>query len=365
MKKYIYVLICLALLALAIFAARNKSEVSNGPIKIGVVYGFTGAASTWADMGMKGIDLAVKEINNDGGINGRKIEVFYEDSQTNPTKSVSAFNKLVLTDRVDVVLGDVWAFITNPLIPLVDQQKIVLISPTVIDASVEKSSPYFYTLGHTIESQRDAVNKFFDINKEIKTISVICWNDTWGMANKDLVLDVAKQRNIKILSEECLNDFSATYQSELTKIKALDPDAIYFNTSLPDVVLKRIKDLGLGDKKALTLSTVTESIEVNKINVSYLKNIYFANWVPNEDFSEKFKKEYGIFPITESQNHYDAIRAIAMAIKNGGELNTSLKKIKFTSVEGYQLDFTKGDQLRVNEGKAGLYTYDGEYHEIK
>lgn len=367
-KKSIWAAIAVILIVLVIWgtknSSKNQSQDAGEPIKIGVIYGFTGSAATWADMGKKAVDLAVKEVNTDGGIDGRKLQVIYEDSQANPAKDVSAFNKLVLTDKVNIVMGDVWSFITNPMIPLADQQKVMLISPTVMDASVEKSSPYFYTTGHTIESQRESIEKFFAVNPSVKTISILCWNDAWGNANKTLLLDILQKKNIKVVSSECTNDFSATYQSEMTKVKAANPDAIYFSTGLPDVVLRKIKDLGLGDKKVLGLSTTFDAIEVNKTPIPYLKNVYFVIWTPGQDFADKFKKEYGVAPILEAQNHYDTIRAIALALKMGGDFKESLKKVTFTGVEGYKFDFTKGDPIRVNEGKAGLYTFDGTYHKI-
>lgn len=358
--------IVILVIIIGIYGFKNLKQDSDSveSFKVGVIAGFTGPASTWADMSKKGIELAVKETNQAGGINGKQLEIIYEDSQTNPVKGVTAFNKLVSQDQVSIVFGDVWSFLTNPLIPLADQKKVILISPTVMDVSVEKTSPYFYTMGHTIDSQRVAIEKFFDLNKDIKTLSVLYWNDLWGGANKDLLLDIAANKGVKILSIEGTNDFSSTYQSEITKIKAINPDAIYFNSSLPDVVLRRIKDLGLGNKKVLTLSNAVDAIEVTKTPLAYLANVYFTNWVPNEEFTSKFKKEYDIYPIIEAQNSYDMTRGVISALQVDTDLITSLKTIKFTGVEGYLVDFTKKDQSRVNEGRAALYIYDGNYKKI-
>ena len=77
-----------------------------------------------------------------------------------------------------------WSFITNPLIPIAEDKKVVLISPTVMDKSVEGESDYFYTLGHTVDSQRNAVNKFLEMNPGAKTAAVFCWDDAWGRSHE-------------------------------------------------------------------------------------------------------------------------------------------------------------------------------------
>src|SRR5947207_2511415 len=105
-------LVIVAIIAIGAFVRlRHSGPISPAnaePIKIGVVYGFTGGADAWAEYGKKGVDLAVKEINSAGGVNGRSLEVIYEDSKTKPAVAVSAFQKLVDIDKVDVVVGDVW-----------------------------------------------------------------------------------------------------------------------------------------------------------------------------------------------------------------------------------------------------------------
>lgn len=363
-NKIIIAVVLIIAIGIVWSSSIKPAPASGESVKIGAVLGLTGPAAAWSDMSKKGIDLAVKEVNANGGINGRPLAVVYEDGQTNQATGISAFNKLVTVDGVSVVVGDVWSFITNPLIPVAEQKKVVLISPTVMDASVEKASPYFYTVGHTTDSQKAAIEKFFDTNSGVKTIAVLSWKDAWGASNRNLLLSVAEERGVKVVFDESLNDFSATYQNEITKVKATNPDAIYFTTALADTVLRKIKDLGLGDKPVLTVSLAIDAIEVNKTPVSYLKNVYLINWFANSDFTAKFNSEYGMNPIIEAQNSYDSVRAVAQALIKGGDFNTAIKTVKFTGAEGYTIDFTKGDQSRVNEGQANLYTYDGAYHKI-
>ncbi|MEK7136245.1 MAG: ABC transporter substrate-binding protein [Patescibacteria group bacterium] len=361
------VAIIVIILGLAWYFQTNKTVPATGePIKIGVVYGLTGSASAWTDYGKKALEMAAEEINEDGGIKGRPLELVFEDSETNPAKSVSAFQKLVTIDKVQVVIGDVWSFITNPLIPLADQNKIVLISPTVMNRAVEGASPYFFTVGHTVEGQRPAVEKFFNINPDIKTASILCWNDAWGKAHSQLFRQVATEKGIKILSEECTADFISTYRTELLKIKATDADALLVTSSSPVALFKAYTDLGLR-QKVLATTIVVDGIEAQGMPREYVKNVWFMDWRPNEEFARKFEDKYGVYPILEAQNHYEALRSIAKGLENNPDnLLEGIMKVKYNSADG-QLDFTAGDNTTVNKAEAKLYTVnpDEGYTEVK
>ena len=213
---------------------QNSKKTSVNPIKIGAVYALTGAASFWAESAKNGADMAAQEINLNGGIDGRPVQIIYEDSQTNPAKGVSSFQKLISIDKVDVVMSDVWAFLSNPLVPLSESNKIITISPTVMDNSVEGTSTYFFTMGHTTSSIKSAIEKFFDVNPSAKTVGIICVNaNTWGRAFTKAYEDVIKERGKEIVVKSCSNDNNVIdYRLEAAKIKEAKPDLVLVNGQL-------------------------------------------------------------------------------------------------------------------------------------
>ncbi|MCB0334537.1 MAG: ABC transporter substrate-binding protein, partial [Bdellovibrionales bacterium] len=168
------------------------------PLKIGVIAGYSGAAKEWADYGRMALELARDEINQNGGVRGRPVELLFEDSQTVPAKAVSAYTKLATIDKVDAIIGELWAFLTNPLIPLSERMKVPTISPTVMDQSIRDTSPYFFSLGHRYVSLEGAVRQFFDLHPDLKRIGVLCWDDPWGRANLAVWKMILTERNISI-----------------------------------------------------------------------------------------------------------------------------------------------------------------------
>ena len=345
-------------------AYSSFSKKDTQTIKIGMAYSLTGSAAAWTDFGKKAADLAVEEINNNGGVHGKKIELVYEDTQTNPTTAVSAFNKLVDIDHVNVVVGDVWSFVTNPMVSSAESKKVVLISPTVMDASVEKANDYFFTTSHTVQSQRKAIETFFEKNPDVKTAYSLCWNDSWGKANSGLMKKVAEERGVKILGEDCTANFSGTYLEEATKVKGAHPDAVLLTTAFAEIPVKKIRDLGI-NVPILTTPAVIDAVESRKVDKELFRNVYFTNWLANDDFANRFYRKYGQYPWIEAQNHYEAIRAIAKALENSDDVAFGLRKVKYEGVDG-EIDFTGGDQIRANKAVAKLYTLVGkDFVEVK
>lgn len=351
------VLAALLLLAAVVYGSGlTQGQVAGsteGPIKIGMVYGITGSASGWAEYGKNAADMAVAEINAEGGIRGRQITLIYEDSKTTPNGAVSAFQKLVSVDHVDAVIGDVWSFMTNPLIPLADASQTMLVSPTVMDKSVEQHSDYFFSVAHTLESEEEAVRTFFKVNPDIKSISLLCWDDAWGNAHAEMYKRVASERGVSVLGTVCLNDFASDYRTEMSKIKSQNPDSIMLVVAYPDIALRAYNTLGM--KQKVVSMYIPDAIELRDMPRAHATNVWFVDWMANQEFQEKYRNQFGMYPILEAQNHYDALYAVAHALSENVENpSEGITSVTFQGAEGV-IDFTAGDRIRANTTEAQLY----------
>lgn len=348
---------------------KTKSPATSGEvIKIGAIYGFTGSASFWAEYAKNATDMAIEEINQEGGVNGRPIQIIYEDSKSNPANSVSAFKKVVEVDGVDVVIGDVWAFLANPLIPLADQSKIVTISPTVMDASVEGKSDYFFTLGHSMQSVKEAVRTFLRKYPNASRVAIICGKDPWGAAYTKMYEDVVKEEGRTIVEKNCVLNFDPTYNylTESTKTKNAKPDVILVN-GIAYSVVKSLKSMGVNVPIVADSNLVDGFENIGAISLAQLDNVYAIDWRANKEFLEKYKDKFGKYPVLEAQNSYEVIRSIAKAVENNpSDILSGFKEVKYESVDG-TIDFTEGTNINPNKADAKLYKIlgKGSYEEIK
>ncbi|MBI4708341.1 MAG: ABC transporter substrate-binding protein, partial [Candidatus Omnitrophica bacterium] len=113
-------------------------------ITIGSILPLTGEGSQYGDACKKGIDLAIEEINQTGGINGKKIRVIYEDDQLKAGPGTQAMNKLVSVDKVKVVLGAVASSVTLAIAPIANQNKVVLFSSVSTSHDVTDAGDYIF-----------------------------------------------------------------------------------------------------------------------------------------------------------------------------------------------------------------------------
>jgi len=92
-------------------------------IKIGGAFAFTGFASGWGEVERNAISLAIEEINNAGGINGKHVKLIAEDTLSDGTKTVSAVQKLINVDGVKIIIGPTWLDTFGGAAPLYDYSK--------------------------------------------------------------------------------------------------------------------------------------------------------------------------------------------------------------------------------------------------
>ena len=89
-----------ALLALPLGCGKKEA----GEMKIGVLTPLSGEGATYGEATKRGVDLAISEINIQGGVNGKKVRIVYEDSQISPQVGTKAIQKLISVDKVPVIL---------------------------------------------------------------------------------------------------------------------------------------------------------------------------------------------------------------------------------------------------------------------
>lgn len=342
---------CLSLLLLVSFFVRGVAWADEPvPYKIGMVYSLSGPAEAWATYGRQAAEMAASEINAAGGVNGRQLKLIFEDSKTTAAGSVTAYKKLVNVDRVDALVGDVWDFVTNPMIPLARQDRKVLIAPTVVSSAIDNPGDYFFTMGAKLELTEQAIEKFFAIIPEVKSTAIVCWDDHWGRAYLKVWKSVIQKRGIDILEEPCVYGFDYDYRSDMTRIARKKPAAVIMGYQ-EDRIIKRMREQGL-NSKVLTTSNVVDVLHQQRLPAADLEGVYFTDWDPAAEFQTSFLKAWNRAPLFEAHSHYEVIRSIAKGFEqNPGDLLAGLKTLRYEGVAGV-VDFTRG--FDVNQSVAVL-----------
>jgi len=118
--------ILFALLMVFSFGCVKKEEKE---IKIGAILPLTGDGAKYGIGAKEGIDLAITEINNAGGVLGKQLTVMYEDSKLNPSDGVSAITKMIDAQKLNIIIGDIGSSVTLAMAPIATKKNAILLSP--------------------------------------------------------------------------------------------------------------------------------------------------------------------------------------------------------------------------------------------
>ena len=149
------------------------------PVKIGVIYPLTGAGSYFGKLKKEGAELAVNEINQKGGLLGKKVELIVEDSKTDVKEGLSAFNKLVEIEKTPIIISSL-SSVCMAIKPNLKEKNVILFAnvghPEITKDNENKNIfRNFPTAG--AETKKMAS---FIFNKNISKIAIVSLNDDWG-----------------------------------------------------------------------------------------------------------------------------------------------------------------------------------------
>jgi branched-chain amino acid transport system substrate-binding protein len=293
-------------------------------IKIGAIFPMTGAIARFGEYKKRGVELAVADINAKGGINGRKLVVIYEDSQNDPKVGVSAFQKLVWVDKVKIIISAM-SQVSMALVPLADQHKVVLFA-NVGHPEITKKSQWVFRNFPTSDREADTMAKFAIDKLKVKRAAILYLNDEWGVAGRDAFKRSFEARGGKVVIMEGYARGTVDFRTQLTKIKGMNPDAIYFTGygNALGLICKQRKELGL--KAVMLTTTGFNDAETFRAAGDAREGVYFTSlpFDPQKpsgkakSYVEKFKKKYGIDPEFDGALHYDTVMLIAAAIRARG-----------------------------------------------
>lgn len=323
MKKSTYIILAIIIIVLAVVLVKNnKPKVSTAnPIKIGAVLSLTGVAAPWGEYAQNGINLAVKMINDNGGINGREVVVAIENDNTDPKQAVSAYDKLVSVDKVQGVIGGVFDFVTQPLIPLALTNKLTFISPSnfYISGGFELNDQSFVMLtefNQTIKKLTPYIT-----NSSIKKLAVVHFQSTFGGEISKTLDGVMKDLGRAGVIDEAYNQIGNNdFRTTIIKLKNEGVDAVFLDMVGNDPLnfLTQAKQLGF----APTIMTYNSALDAfaNETDKSPLEGVVFLNWeITTPQFASLYQNAYGITPTKSADKYFDAVYVLAQSIANSAD----------------------------------------------
>jgi branched-chain amino acid transport system substrate-binding protein len=337
MRKTLWGAACAAM-AVCIFFAGCKED--SDTVKIGGIFPLSGEESVYGVEARKGIMLAIEEINTAGGVNGKKIDLVYEDDEGNPEKSVNAYNRLTAKDKVNVIIGSITSGCTIAITSKAQSQKVVVIAPAATAKNVTDAGDFIFRACFTDAFQGAVAGRFAADDLGTKKAAVLYDNgNDYSVGLKDSFIAAYEEHGGGIVANESYTGADVDFNAQITKIKAANPDIVY----LPDyytrvaLITKQLRGQGVNTTIAGGdgWDGLTENAGDEVLN-GYYSNHYAADStdIKVQNFVKAFQSKFGTTPNSFAALSYDSMYLIRDAMLAAGSFDSTAIKDALAAING-------------------------------
>lgn len=343
----------LAIIIIAIIiGVANRAPTTTkteGNIKIGFLGPLTGDAANLGTNSQKGVELAVKEINEAGGINGRTVAVIYEDGKCNAKDATAAGNKLINLDGVSAIVGGLCSSETMAIAPVAERENVIVFSGCSSNPSITTIGEYIFRDYPSDAFQGVYAAEIAQEKLDVQDVAILYCLSDWCVGIKDVFKKTLTEAGGIIVAEEGYEQTTNDLKTQLTKIKAKNPDVIYFvgYTEASIIGLKQMKELGI-NTPTLGADAWDDAKIWTEAGVAGEGKMWTVVDTPISDAFKAKMKTVGAEDVTLcTPQFYDAVMILAGIMKRVG---TDTAKIKD---ELYKVKDYKGVSGTITIDKSG------------
>jgi ABC-type branched-subunit amino acid transport system substrate-binding protein len=238
-----------AILALAVGAAASgpAHAQSNQPIKFGLMAPMTGGGAVLGASMSTGLKQAVKDINESGGILGRKIEILIADDQGDPTIGVGEARRLSQVEKVDFVFGPFNSAITIPSLPIFTQAKVLQFSSTGAKEATAEAGPYHFSISADGDAQGIGYIDYAVDSAKVKRISILSDGTPLYLAAVEAAKTAAEKRGVTIIDITQFKPKDTDMTPQLLAMRRANPELLFVIGISPQdasYAIKSAQDIG-------------------------------------------------------------------------------------------------------------------------
>ena len=312
----------------SIFAGCGDDAKSD-EIKIGANFELTGNVANYGSATLDGLKLAIKEVNDAGGVNGKKITIVDADNKSEASEAVNAATKLISDDKVKVIVGPAVTANVIAESQVATDDKIPVVAPdaTSPEVTVENGQvkPYIFRSCFIDPQQGTVMAKFATENLKAKTAVIYVDNSTdYSKSFGKVFNEKFEAAGGKVLDQQAFVAKDQDFKAKLTTLKAGNADVMFVPAYYEEVgkIVKQARELGI-TCPILGTDGWDDSKVADIAGADALNNTFFSTHYSDKDdsvkgFVEAFKQEYGHMPNVFAALGYDAGKMIVDAIKRAG-----------------------------------------------
>ncbi|MBS0455244.1 MAG: ABC transporter substrate-binding protein [Proteobacteria bacterium] len=314
--------------------AQGSQGVSKDEIRIGTIQDLSGPLAGFGKQSRNGMQLAVDEINEQGGINGRKLKLYVEDSGYDPKKAVLAAQKLVNQDKIFIMAGHIGTAQNMAAMPVQFEKNVINFFP--ITAAREMYEPYNrlkYSFAATYYDQiRLALPKLAK-EKGAKRVCTIYQDDEFGLEVERGAEAGLKAAGMELVEKTSFKRGATDFSSQVAKMKAANCDLVVLGTIIRETIGTVGEARKTGFNPTFLGSSAAYTDLIHKLGGKAMDGIYATMTVQNPYTDEqsqpirfwanKYKTKFNEDPTVFSVYGYTIIQSFAkVAEKAGANLGT-------------------------------------------
>lgn len=377
MKKSIIlmcVIACFLLSAAAVFAEPE-------PYHLGGVFSVTGSASWLGEPGRNSAQMAVDEINDNGGINGHKIVLHIEDTQGENTRAVNAVKKLIKKENVCAIIGPSRSGTSLAVIPVVEKEEVPLLSCA---AAAKITNPpeerrWTFKMG---QNDSDAVRKIYGhiSGRDLSKVGIMSGTTGFGAAGREQLKELAESYGIEIVADETYDPGATDMTPQLMRIRKSEAQAIINWSIVPaqSIVPRNIKQLGISlplyqSHGFANIKYAEAAGDAAEGSIFPAGRIMAAEDVPADhpqkeilmQYKNAYESRFNEHVSTFGGHAYDAVLLLARAMEKVGDdrraIRDELETMEFVGIDGI-FKFSPTDHCGLDESAFELLTVkNGEF----
>jgi branched-chain amino acid transport system substrate-binding protein len=319
MKRSFLLTTCLA-------AGISISAFSQDTIKIGEFGSLTGDNASFGTSQNNGVQMAVQEINDSGGVLGKKINLIVEDNETKQGETTTIVRKLISQDHVVALIGEVASSKSLEAAPIAQEAKIPMIATAATNPRVTQTGDYIFRVCFIDDFQAQVIARF--VLEKLQKKKVAFMTDVkqdYSVGLTNFAKDYLLKHDGQVVKEQSYSSGDKDFRAQLTDIKAANPDVIIITGYYPEAALIAKQARQFGIKATFVGGDGWDGSSLIPVGGKAIEGAFYSTHFSVDDkspavqeFVTKYKAKYNALPDAFAALGYDAAKLLADAIKRAG-----------------------------------------------
>jgi branched-chain amino acid transport system substrate-binding protein len=360
-KKVVPVLLSILLCVSLACTPSQQGAGGNTTIKIGYFGDLTGPTFNFGQSAYNGVLMAADQINQAGGVDGKKLDVVIYDDKGSPEEAARLTGKLIEQDKVVAIIAGGTSGNSRAAAPKAQSAGVPLISPSSTDPAVTKVGDFVFRACF-VDSFQGEVMARFAVNtlKAQKAAILFDFNSAYGRGLTDYFELAFAKLGGKIVIKQSYMQGDSDFKGQLSSIKTAGPDVVYIPGYYGDVAIIAKQARMLGITQPLLGGDGWDAPELWQLGGDSLNGAYISTHYSVDDpspaiqeFVHDYRQRYGnLLPDAHAALAYDAMRLLVDAITRAGSTESRKLRVALSQTKNFS-------------GVTGIISMDAERNAVK